>query len=439
MMQLVEAGVIEREEVRPGAAVFAQQFSSRLENQAGNQQVAGLAALALIRNAFPELVSAEQFERQASRTLALQDEEGWYQEYGGPDLAYLAVTLDALWDLFDATGDSRFYQSAGRALRFMHPYLATFGGNIGMMNSRNTDYILPYGIVRFMQDGNSAEKSIAGALFISLFEHLNEPEHFVHAIDDRYLCHYTGHSLLRAWSLLKRLNPAALPMPSETLAGEKWFKNAGHLLTCAPTGSAVGEEPRFSTLLALKKGGVFTAISGRLRISDFGWVAVVGRQQYVNHWWADDWESSRDGLAVTVKGKLVPTTETISTPWKHFALRIMSLVLGERLIPKLKAVLIFKKRRSGYAFERKIACQPHQIIVHDEISGLPAGARIEQAPRSSKRHVSSADSFHFEDLRLASGISLEETTCFQNGIFRRDGIYRFESLPYEINHPNSVL
>ena len=42
-----------------------------------------------MRKLLPELVPAAAFEALTVKTLALQHAEGWFEEYGGPDLAYI--------------------------------------------------------------------------------------------------------------------------------------------------------------------------------------------------------------------------------------------------------------------------------------------------------------------------------------------------------------
>jgi len=419
VLELVAAGVVAAADVRAGAVAAARQLVRRFEREAANQQVAGLAALARIRNIYPDLVTADAFEAQAQKTLALQQAEGWFAEYGGPDLAYLSVTLDALWDLFDATGDARFRAAAARVLPFLHACVAAAGASLGMLNARNTDYILPYGLVRFLRDGDAGERARAAWLFATLYGPMDQPDHFLHAVDDRYLCHYTGHSLLRAWSLVRRLDAVSLSAPPPAPADESLLPAAGYFLRPA-------SPSEYAVALALNKGGVFTAVLRERRISDFGWVVHAGGRQCVTHWWAGDGAWQRAGQTFTVRGQLMPHRETISSPWKHAALRAASLALGEQLMPRLKALLIFKRRRSPYTFERQIALEPCRIVVRDALAGLPADARVEPAPRSSKRHVSSADSFHCEDLRLATGVAIERKTQRAGRTFTAETVYTFE-------------
>jgi hypothetical protein len=420
IMKLVEAGAVPAADVRAGMAVAAEQLLLRFEPEAANQQVAGLAALALIRKFFPELVPAAELAGQAERTLELQHAEGWYMEYGGPDLAYLSVTLDALWDLADVTGESRYRESAARALRFLHVQVAALGASAGMGNARNTDYVLPYGIARFLRDGSGEEQRAAAFLFTTLYGPLVAPDHFLHAVDDRYLCHYIGHSLVRAWILVRQLAAAALPAPATPPPGERLFAGAGQVVR-------LGGADELSAVLALQKGGVLSARLGAKRCADFGWIVRRGGTQFVTHWWGGDWawRQAADGSWV-VTGHLVPHSETISSPLKHLALRAASFLLGDKMAPWLKSVLIFKKRQSPLGFERQILCSGRRLVVRDEIRGLRPGMELLPAPRASKRHVSSADSFHREDLGLTRGVTVERTARREGAAFRAETSYAFD-------------
>jgi hypothetical protein len=190
-----------KDKLRDAAKTAAKQLENRFESQAANQQVAGLAAYAWLGKVFPELFQAAAFQNMKIRTLKLQHDEGWFVEYGGPDLGYLSVTLDCLWDLADATGDAKYIEAGSRALRYMEPYIVAMNGSIGMHNSRNTDYIVPYGVARFL--GTPDDNKLAEFLLNILFRNADKPDHFLQAIDDRYLCHYIGHSIVRACQLLK--------------------------------------------------------------------------------------------------------------------------------------------------------------------------------------------------------------------------------------------
>ena len=348
------------------------------------------------------------FARQKKRTLALQTEEGWYWEYDGPDAGYLSVTIDCLWDLFDATGDADFRTSADRALDFLHRAIAIPGRAPGMLNARNTDYVVPYGIARYLNDGTDAQKDEAAALMRTLYSGVASPSHFFRAVDDRYLCHYIGHSIARAIPELDKAQPLRAPAPAERAPFD--LPLAGYVFRPGADGAP-------DLFLALKKGGCLRASLGDASALDFGWIVKTGRKQFVTHWWAKDWTVSSDDSSWTVRGPLAPHKELDSTPFKHFGLRIVSFLFGKSVIGLLKNVLIFKKTKSPYAFERTVSVEGGAIRIEDRIDGLTGSETVLPAPRASKRHVASADSFHPEDVALARGFSVARETHTGGGSF----------------------
>jgi hypothetical protein len=388
------------EEVRAGTAVASRQLQSRFESQAAHQQVAGLAALAWCRKVLPELVSDTKFESLVVRSLALQTKEGWFEEYGGPDLGYLSVTVDCLWDLFDVSGDERFLTAVDHAVACIKLFTAaTPAGSIGMHNSRNTDYLVPYGLVRAaLQRPTTESVELAGRLFGGA----GDPAHFFNAVDDRYVCHYIGLSLYRAVRLLEQSPefPAVEPggsaeagQPTERLMA------SGHFLRQTEAGEKL--------LVTLRKGGIFSHHAGGGWICDFGWMVEAAGHQFISHWWSEDWQYGQGKSQLWVEGALYKHKDIASTPGRHMALRIASFVAGSRLIGALKKKLIFKKTRSRIVFRRTVKWSSDTIHVVDTFTNLPAGAKFLPAPRSSKRHVASADSFQAEDFQPVKGFGFD--------------------------------
>ena len=182
--RLVSEGLISVDRVTPGLKVAATQLLGRFEMQAANQQVAGLAALCWINRIEPSYVSREEIDALIDKTLNLQNDEGWFEEYGGPDLGYLSVTIDCLWDAYDALADIRLINSAEKALFFLdHMVNNSNGKGIGMHNSRNTDYIVPYGISRFIVASERPNLNLrAKKLFQRIFVINNQSAHFFAAL-----------------------------------------------------------------------------------------------------------------------------------------------------------------------------------------------------------------------------------------------------------------
>jgi len=328
-------------------------------------------------------------------------------EYGGPDLGYLSVTMDCLWDIFDATCDVRFKDSAAKALNFIDIFVAMPQCGAGMFNARNTDYIVPYGIARFLGDQEYDEK--ARRILNRLFCDLDNPDHFLYAVDDRYFCHYVGHSIFRAIVILRAVSMKDCQKTVEPVINH-FFKGTGHLLNSDTiSGCAV--------LVAGKKGGVVSLDFNGRRCIDYGWVFSSDGKDWVSHWWGDFWKINCVENGISVCGYMVPHRENVSTPVKHLVLRGLSLVLGRRIIGMLKDKLIFKKCKNKIIpFERHIRLLPDRVELIDKIS-IISREGLKRAPRSSKRHVASADSYHNEDFCLVDlGLKREESFSQNKGL-----------------------
>lgn len=392
--KMVDKGVVPLSDMLPGLRVAARQLSKRFEPQAANQQVAGLAALAWLRRLNPNLVSEAILEKITTKTLALQTDEGWFWEYDGPDTGYLSVTLDCLWDAWDATRDNRFATAAFIALDFIYTCVSNLETGMGMLNARNTDYLVPYGLVRCLNEGDESVRNKASTVLTTLFNNLSCSSHFLHAIDDRYWCHYIGHSVIRATQELKKLKDAPLTL-EPIKSTRQLLDKCGYLFEKHENGI------RFCT--ALRKGGSFALhhSSGAV-VADYGWVIKSRNKQQVTHWWTEEWkfEDIPSKCEAKVEGTLVSTKPLSSNPWMHVVLRFISLIFGRSLISSLKNVMIFKQPTGKITFQRRFKWEEQTLVVYDKIEGLKGNEEIIPAPRASKRHVASADSFHLEDFSL---------------------------------------
>lgn len=261
-----------------------------------------------------------------------------------------------------------------------------------MHNARNTDYLVPYGIARFLDHAEHGETALA--VLSQTWDGLGHPGHFLHAVDDRYLSHYIGHSYFRFLRLLQErsgepdtVSPAPVPL---------FCEGSQHRIVA-------GKGTTYTALVSGKKGGILTAWFDGGCIADFGWTFDHEGKQWVTHWWSDGWVVDNTPASLSVAGHFTPHTEQESSPVKHMALRVLSFVLGRRIIGLLKEKLIFKQSaHRPYAFQRSIRWEPTQIILED-VMDMPSSPEPLRAPRASKRHVASADSYQREDLGLCVG------------------------------------
>lgn len=397
--KLIRDGVASLDELRGGLKVAADQLLSRFEAQAANQQVAGTAAVAVIKKLAPDLVDSKLFEDLLDRTFALQHDEGWFPEYDGPDLGYLTVTMDCLWDLYDVTNDERCVHSINGAMKYIAWFVDEPPHRAGMHNSRNTDYLVPYAIARLAaQQGPLKETAIR--VFHRLFEEADHPDHFFAAVDDRYWCHYIGHSVFRALAIL---NGSSALTQRASQGNELPFSQPG-------SGHARLNGRDCTALISARKGAiVIVSWQNGSEATDFGWIVRRDNKEWVSHWWSMDWSIELSQDRVKTKGAMVPHQEHTSSPLKHMILRAGSFVLGKRMIGLLKKLLIFKKASDGFGFERVVSFEGDILMIKDVFTGLNEADELIRAPRSSKRHVASADSWHREDAKPRIGSKLEET------------------------------
>ncbi len=362
---------------------LARHVAARREDEAANQQAAGLAGLALAAQ-LPRLgVTAAQVEEHAKRLFGAQHAEGWFNEYGGPDFGYLTVTLDALCDYHDATGDARALRAMDRAVDFLAGMVGADGRLPSTLNSRNTDYVVPYGLARL-----GRRNATAAWLVETLFRDADAPEHFLWATDDRYHAHYIYASVVRSLPHLGKMIDAQAPTQETT-----WMPGCGYWTRWAADGT-------WTAFVAARKGGLLRIHrKGAPPVVDHGW-RIYGKekeQRWTTNWWSDAWAVEKTEDALRLEGPCQPMQYHVPTPAKHGALRVLSRAMGRRLIPWLKRAMIFRPGHASEAsFERRIRIDEAGVRVEDRIA-KPAGAAVRRAPRQNVRHVASADSFSAEE------------------------------------------
>ena len=413
--KLCHQGIVPLEEVRPGLAIAAKQLLSRFEAEAANQQIAGTAALSVIRSVDPSLIEEPTFQSVLTKILDLQHPEGWFPEYDGPDLGYLAVSIDCLWDIFDHTGDSRAKAAIVSAADYTAWFTLSPLGAAGMHNSRNTDYFVPYGLVRLaLEDASSQSAAIVRQLFTR-----KSPADFhpFDAVDDRYWCHYIGHSVFRALVLLEKNNSPASPSTPPNTSIPSHQAGSGHVL--------IKSTENATSLVSTRKGAIATALwpDGAVT-NDFGWIVKTQTKLYVSHWWSTAWKIQTEDHLAGCEGYLVSHKEHLSAPWKHMVLRCGSFLIGRKLIRILKRLVIFKKPLQTLHFSRSVTWEGETLVIQDKITGVSATDRITRAPRTSKRHVASADSYHPEDFEMLVGVERSENVTRSQGVFGCETRYR---------------
>jgi hypothetical protein len=389
--------LLERIEWR-GLQRLARHVAKRTELQATNQYAAGVSGLALA-SVLPEMaVAGQTVAAHAARLFSLQHSEGWFGEYGGPDFGYLTVTLDALADYYEATGDDTALGAIDRAVDFLAGLVGPDGQLPWTLNSRNTDYVVPCGLVRA-----AARNRTAAWLVETLFADLASPGHAVSSVDDRYHLHYIYASIVRSLPYLREMAPAVSPSRPR----RSWLPGCGFWVVR-------GAGSKHTLYVGARKGGLVRVHSAgdAATAVDHGWRIVSGPTVWTNNWWSDQWSVHQEQDSLTVEGKMQSCRFHVSSPLRHAVLRVAAGLLGRRLAPLLKKVMIFRSGKdTGPPFRREIILGESGFRLRDHIAAVP-GATAIPAPRQNLRHVASADSFHSEEFTTpilgAEPLSLDE-------------------------------
>lgn len=354
------------------------------EKQAYNQEIVALTGCSLTQSlGIP--VDNLKLESRWDEVFENQSQEGWFNEYDGADTGYLSVTCDALYDYYQIGYDQRAKKAASMAANYIYHFL-TIADNIpAMINSRNTDYILPYGLSRF-----GSEDRFASSIVKSQILGIEKPQHYLHHIDDRYLTHYVYVSWFRALSHFEKLSDDD-PVPT---TGAKWFPEARVFILHKPD--------EWSLHVAAGKGGVaLKTFKDGAMVGNLGWRGILKKNQITcSHWQEPHTDVSFEFVDGEYRIKaimpLMKHRHFVPSVLKHMILRILSRTIGKKLIPILKKMLIFRKVEISGNFERMITIRDSKVKILDRFNGMPS-IKWKKSGWSSMRHVSSAGSFSFAE------------------------------------------
>jgi hypothetical protein len=356
------------------------------EKEALNQECAALSGICIATSKTNIRYNRHALDARLEQFYHSQSPEGWFNEYNGPDIGYLSVTIDCLTDVYEITGDKRAKESIDKAIKFINAFVTPEGFSPVMINSRNTDYILPYAIARAAVKNNMA-KDLLSKLFAQLHSWKNQ----LYKTDDRYLCHYIGQSFFRTLFHLPENLQESTKIAAQSF---RYFAEAGIFIFF---------RHNYTVFVSLQKGGIFSIYNEKGIVkTDFGYrILNPDGSIAVTHWqdpaYTTKLKTGNESISLWVKGTLTNQKYLRPSPFKHMALRIASRLLGNKIIPVLKKQLIFREKKSPYDFIRQIAIDKGKITVEDEIIGLN-DTIAHKAKHYSMRHVSSAGRFCSEEL-----------------------------------------
>ncbi len=296
------------------------------ENTVMNQVSGAIFALALAGKDTGHLL--EEF-------LEKQNEEGWWSEYGGPDIGYLSLTISYLEKYRKLTHSTKADAAISKAKKFVETFINPDHTAGGEYMSRNTEYIIP-----------STSLAYLGAV---------RPAH----LDDRYLCY-----ILYNWI---ETGIEIAPQPIKVSLGESFFNESSILRVV---------NKKYYLVSNAKKGGSFRLYSGGKVYFDSGLEINFGGEKFSTGILDSANEISfqtgilkTSGSAKKIKEPLLKThTAIVFKLWQFIFGRIPYLYKFVKDL--LRHKMISYSGVSAVPFKRVIEYSPHKVIVTDTVFGV---------------------------------------------------------------------
>lgn len=320
------------------------------ETRVMNQQTG--AAIALFN--IYKLTGKEKYLDSSKNKIKLleqrQSTEGWFLEYGGPDIGYLSLAIDYLAKYYSKTKDETVKNILNRALNFIKYFIQPNLVAGGEYTSRNTEYLIPHGFEICSKINEDAE--FAASVVRKSLSKINS---FPNLFDDRYMT-YVGYTWLQAYSDANtELDGIVEDNINKHFSEpfEKYFEESGLLI--------INDENKH-LVVNMKKGGSFRLFDKEAQrtYSDSGILACSG-----NKWYTSGWLGEADAVmnddSVYVSGNMWKVPDKTMTPVSNILLRLFQMTFGRSSFialwvkERLRDILITNTKPSNIRYNRKIS------------------------------------------------------------------------------------
>ena len=328
----------------------------------GFWRVAEITGNAQYRNA-----AAERIEQ----VLCWQDEEGWFDEYGGADPGYQTVTIDSLVKLRKAMGDERLDDPIRRAVGFARHFLHPDGSYGGEYGSRGTSHFYPHGFELLAEQSSDSADLADGFLeSVELGTHacFNDDRLFAHRLANRIEAYLD-------WT------PTRAVENQERHSTTTSFQNAGLVVL---------RNDNRHTVVSNARGGIVKHFDGNRCRTDAGLVVethdgTVAVSQMHDRDRTVVVESNSKRIArTTVSGSLHTVRCETATPLKQSILHTGMWAIGRwcRTIVRrlLQRRLITGRNRFPIQFSRTIELRSESptVRITDEIQLMSPAVRVKR-------------------------------------------------------------
>ena len=322
---------------------------SRDEVRVMNQQTGAAAALLNIYLLTNDTRFLDASKEKISLLIRRQSPEGWFLEYGGPDIGYLSLAIDYLCKYYSKTNDGQVKEIIDRALSFIKYFIQPDLVAGGEYTSRNTEYLIPHG---FEISSKISENACLIASVVR--KSLLKTDSFPSLFDDRYLT-YVGYTWLQAYlDANSELDETVEKNISDHFSKPfRKYYNGSELL--------IINDNHKHLIVNMKKGASFRLFDkGIQRVySDSGILIRADGKWYTSGWLAET-QKKIEKDSVTVKGNLWKVPDKNLTPLSNILLRLFQMTLGRSsfislwIKERLRDILITKTKPSNIRYNRNI-------------------------------------------------------------------------------------
>jgi hypothetical protein len=318
-----------------------------------------------------QITGDERYRNGAETKMKLilknQSSEGWFNEYGGGDIAYLTITIDSLAKYYQKTGNKELLKILDKAIEFISYFVHPNGTMGGEYASRNPEFIIPSGFEIL-----SEEIPLARAIADSNILALNQSQIISPiTLDDTYLC-WMLHTYFQAYDNYHPRTQSNVVLPYMKLSITKYFPQAKYIVI---------KKDNYYMVIGASKGGVIRVYgckdSPDLIFSDCGYIGILSNSEKVSSQWLDYsneilFDENNDFVAIS--GTFHKINETLFTPVKMVLSRIGLATISrmpfarEKLYQRLRKIMITGNITVPIEFTRKISYSEEKVIILDVLN-----------------------------------------------------------------------
>ena len=369
----------------------SQWLSYNLDDEVSNQLAGSAFALSLTS----KILNKDKYQIIAKNRLELlltrQSNEGWWSEYGGPDIGYLSVTIDYLAKFRILNNDQSFDDAIKKALNFLinfiHPDYSV-GGNYG---SRNTEYLIPSGF-SLLENFKDAKMIIAVIEKGIKNKHGFSPT----ILDDRYLCNILYNWIEAGLSYAKGDD---IDLWSRRI--DKSFEESS---------IRVFQNSQLYFVSNLRKGGSFSLFTRDGNYSDSGLLIQTNKKNYTTGNLTNDSQNinklTANGTAAIIKTHTMSGLKAlIFKTWQFMFGKIPFIQKITRKL--LRKVLITESKKTAIKFNRSFKLKNNELFIKDTVEGVLSDGKITINRKGSYNAVVSSKYFSINDILLNELVPIE--------------------------------